>query len=144
MPKINQRERERERGTLHQSALGRIKTSLRVHISRQGTPNGVMLLPPEACVFSGYMCVYFYCLKYQVVFLLAFSVTAKNLIKSFFILTSNKNSPLKFRPETLRIPQSHTAEGKPRLRPQAPGYQCQAMKYVIMTQSMYVLFHFSG
>jgi hypothetical protein len=27
-----------------------------------GTPNGVMLLPPEACVFSSYMCVYFYCL----------------------------------------------------------------------------------
>ncbi len=48
----------------HQSALGRIKTSLRVRISRQGTPNGVMLLPPEACVFSSYMCVFFYCLKY--------------------------------------------------------------------------------
>ncbi len=47
-----------------QSELGRIKTSLRVRISRQGTPNGVMLLPPEACVFSSYMCVYFYCLKY--------------------------------------------------------------------------------
>ncbi len=49
------------------SALGRIKTPLRVRISRQGTLNGVMLSPPEACVFSSYMCVYFYCLRYQVV-----------------------------------------------------------------------------
>ncbi len=64
----------------------------RLQASGQGTPNGVMLLPPEACVFSSYMCVYFYCLKYEVVFLLAFSVTAKNLIKICFVLTSNQNS----------------------------------------------------
>jgi hypothetical protein len=50
-----------------------------------------MLSPPEACVFSSYMCVYFYCLKYQVAFLLAFSFTAK-AVKIFFILTRNKNS----------------------------------------------------
>jgi hypothetical protein len=42
------------------------------------------------------MCVYFYCLKYQVVFLLAFTVTAKNLIKVFFILTSNRKFFLGF------------------------------------------------
>jgi hypothetical protein len=43
------------------ASAGGIKTSLHVwvRISRQGTPNGVMLLPPEACVFSSYMCVYF-------------------------------------------------------------------------------------
>jgi hypothetical protein len=39
-----------------------------------------MLLPPEACAFSSYMCVYFYRLKYQVVFLLAVGATAKNLV----------------------------------------------------------------
>ncbi len=67
-----------------------------LHIKPLGKPNGVLLLPPEACVFSSYICVYFNCRKYSVVFLLALSVTAKNLILIFFILTSNKISFLYF------------------------------------------------
>ncbi len=36
----------------HQRTLGRIKTSPRVRIARLGTLNGVLPLPPEACVCS--------------------------------------------------------------------------------------------
>jgi hypothetical protein len=73
----------------------RARPSLRVRIFWQGTPNGVMLLPPEACIFSSFMCLLSfqkYCLLYSAIFLLfGLRVPTKYLIQTFFILTRNKS-----------------------------------------------------